>query len=186
MNDRTFAMNDPLAQPRTSPSPHRSRGLLVFTCLLAWACSRPEPNPAAPVSTAPPAPSDHETPADPPSDAPDDGEPVEESAPPAATAQQDAESLLVVFEQLGSLHETHAQDCTTLASAIEAFAQENAEALANQPPAAHAWIDAHDDARARMRAAMEHVMTASMACRKNGDFKRVTAKLFAQEAPSAG
>lgn len=158
----------------------RSRGWALCSCLMALACSRPEAQPAAPESAAPSA--DVDADATPRENPPNEAEPAKEEAPPPPSAAERAQGLLTVFDQLGALHEANAEDCAALAQAIEGFANEHAEALADQPPEVHAWIDANEEARARMRAAMEPVMTASMACRKNREFAAVQAKLFSEDA----
>ncbi len=87
--------------------------------------------------------------------------------------------LLERVEALAELHRRHAKDCPALAEAIRGFAKDHGQALAEVANEVLAKIDADAALRERMRAAMEPVMSASMACRDDPAFAAAQAEIFA-------
>lgn len=117
----------------------------------------------------------HERPAEPPAKPEPQPEPPPDPALLRATA---AATLLDTVDALAELHRRHAADCAALAQAITAFHARHAPALAEVAPEVLAHIDADEPLRVRMRAAMESVMSASMACRDDPAFAAAGAALF--------
>ncbi len=154
----------------------RATTLLISLALLA-ACERSSVGPTQPGEEAS-APVVEATPQ--PSSAPTPSEPAPEPEP-----EQLAEALLDDAEALGELHRAHAEDCAALAKTLEGFHAEHGAALREASPEAHAWIDAHEPLQARLHAAMESVMTVSMACRDDAEFTAMQQALFGQPAAAS-
>jgi hypothetical protein len=96
-------------------------------------------------------------------------------------AQRDAAaSLLATVDELAELHRRHGKDCAALAAALETFHAAHGAALASTSAEVHAYIDAEPSLRERLRASMEAVMSASMACRDDPSFAAKQAQMFAQ------
>jgi hypothetical protein len=110
-----------------------------------------------------------------PAEAPANPEPPPDPALLRATA---ATTMLDTIDALGELHRRHAADCPALAEALTTFHAQHATALAEVPSDVLAHIDADETMRVRMRAAMESVMTASMACRDDPAFAAAGTALF--------
>lgn len=110
-----------------------------------------------------------------PAEAPAKPEPPPDPALLRATA---ATTLLDTVDALGELHRRHAADCSALAQAVTAFHARHGVALAEVPPDVLAHVDANEPMRVRMRAAMELVMSASMACRDDPAFAAAGTALF--------
>jgi hypothetical protein len=136
------------------------------------ACAE-EPAPAAEPVVVEQAPAQAETPPIP--------EPPVDLERRRATA---AATMLDTVDALGELHRRHANDCTALARAITDFHAQHAVALAEVPSDVLAHIDADEALRTRMRAAMESVMSVSMACRDDPAFAAAGAELFGPTAHS--
>jgi hypothetical protein len=158
-----------IAGPHTSTARASALAVVLATALAGCERTTPtaEPLPVAgePVPAAPPL---AKTP-----------EPTLEPAPPPEPDHARAATTLVgTVEALGELHARHAEDCVALAGAIERFHAEHGASLAGAAPEVHAHIDADDELRSRMRTAMEPVMTASMACRRDPTFATAQARLF--------
>jgi hypothetical protein len=100
---------------------------------------------------------------------------------PALVRATAAATMLDTVDALGELHRRHAADCPALAQAVTAFHARHAVALAEVPPDVLAHIDADEALRVRMRAAMELVMSASMACRDDPAFAAAGTALFGAE-----
>jgi hypothetical protein len=115
---------------------------------------------------------------EPPAEAPATPEPPPDPVLLRATA---ATTMLDTIDALGELHRRHAADCPALAEAVTAFHAQHAAALAEVPPDVLAHIDADEALRVRMRAAMESVMTASMACSDDPAFVAAGTALFGAE-----
>jgi hypothetical protein len=96
---------------------------------------------------------------------------------PALLRATAAATLLDTVDALGELHRRHAADCPALAQAITPFHAQHAAALADVPADVLAHIDADEPLRGRMRAAMESIMSASMACRDDPAFAAAGAAL---------
>jgi hypothetical protein len=108
----------------------------------------------------------------------DPASPAPPTLDPAQQHAAEVEALLVTVEALAELHRRHASDCQALAEAIAGFHAEHGAALADAPASVHATIDTDEPLRMRMRIAMESVMSASMACRDDPQFRAATAELF--------
>jgi hypothetical protein len=155
--------------PRANAALALAAALALVAALAS--CDRAKGTPEPPPMTAEPVPT-----ALPPAKAP---EPAPEPVPPPAPDHAQAAATLVgTVEALGELHTRHAGDCVALAGAIERFHAEHGASLAGAAPEVHAHIDADDELRSRMRAAMEPVMTASMACHRDPTFAAAQARLF--------
>lgn len=135
--------------------------------------SVPAEPPVAATPTAPSAPPSEATPP-----------PKPEPAPPPDPSVE-AEALVTTVESLGALHTEHAEDCPGLAEAIGAFHSEHGASLADAPAPVLAHVDATEDLRLRMRAAMEPVMSASMRCREHPAFVAALDELFGDGADGA-
>ncbi|MCX4240553.1 hypothetical protein [Paraliomyxa miuraensis] len=148
--------------------------------LLVVACERNEP------SAEPTAVGSERTPTSngPPKPAPDEPSAAEPEPEPAGPSPQEqaAMALLQTVEALGELHLSRAHDCAGLATALEGFHRDHGKDLAEADAETLAWIDAHDEARTRMSAAMGSVMTASMRCRDDAQFGAVQDRLFGASA----
>jgi hypothetical protein len=144
----------------------RPRHSLALVGLL-FACTD-EPTPAPdPVAVVQQAPAQSEAPANP--------EPPVDPERRRATA---ALAMLDTVDALAELHRRHAADCPALARAITDFHAQHAVALAEVPGDVLAHVDADEALRARMRVAMESVMSASMACRDDPAFVAAGDALF--------
>lgn len=139
---------------------------------LALACG---PTAAPEVGTSP-----HATPE--PAAAP--AEPATPPPEPAPTIAEEAEALVALAEALAAAHREHAGDCPGLAAALEPFAGERGAPLRAASPALLGHIDGDDALRGRLRAAMEAVMTVSLACDGDPALQAVHARLDA-DAPVA-
>lgn len=89
-----------------------------------------------------------------------------------------AAELLDIFDALAKLHQQHIADCPALAAAIKAFHAVHVADLAAVPDEVLAQIDADEPLRLRLRAAMESIMSASMACRADPAFVAAQSELF--------
>jgi uncharacterized caspase-like protein len=87
------------------------------------------------------------------------------------------DALLETFDALAELHQRHAHDCPALAGAIAEFHAQH-QARLSVPNAILEQIDADEALRARLRSAMESIMSASMVCRDDPAFKAVQIELF--------
>jgi hypothetical protein len=95
-----------------------------------------------------------------------------------------AATMVETVDALAELHRRHANDCTALARAITDFHAQHAASLAEVQSDVLAHIDADEALRTRMRAAMESVMSVSMACRDDPAFDAAGAELFGTTAHS--
>lgn len=106
---------------------------------------------------------------------------VEEAQPdPEQLRAAAVESLLAAVDELAELHRRHADDCAALAGAIRVFHKEHGAALASVPADVHAFIDADEALRKRMRSAMESVMSAAMKCREDSAFVAAQREIFGE------
>jgi hypothetical protein len=141
------------------------RFMTVMTAVLLACAEEPTPAPEPVVLEQAPAQAE-------PAPTPEPGVDLERRRATAAA------TMLDTVDALGELHRRHANDCAALARAITNFHAQHAAALAEVPSDVLAHIDADEALRTRMRAAMESVMSASMACRDDPAFAAVGAELF--------
>lgn len=97
--------------------------------------------------------------------------------PSVPTTEQVALTLVKAMEDLGKLHRDHLSDCPAMATALDTFASKHRELLAQQSLEVHAWIDANEPLRIRLRTAMGEVMTGAMRCREDPAVQAFYAKL---------
>lgn len=103
---------------------------------------------------------------------------------PEQRRQAELTAWLATVDGLAELHRSYAEDCAGLATAIRSFHAEHGEALATASTELLRAVDADPVAGARVRTAMEAVMTVGMACRADPSFAAAQAELF--DAPESG
>lgn len=87
-----------------------------------------------------------------------------------APGLDEAAVVVQTMEALAAVHRAHKGDCSALAREITAFRAQHPE-LAAASKAGYQRIEENEALRRQMRAAMNEVMSAGMACKDAPEFK---------------
>ncbi|MEZ4447947.1 MAG: hypothetical protein R3B09_00620 [Nannocystaceae bacterium] len=156
----------------------RSTGMSFGTCLgghvpwfifvaLALACARTPAIPSAAATDDPPALASRST---------SPRAPGPAASPAPSPLASEAAAVVEVAESLAAVYSERAGACPELAAALEEFAGARGAPLREAKPAVLAHIDGDEGLRARLRAAMEAVMTGGIACEGDPAYLAIEAR----------